>query len=180
MLTIFTNIEASVFYFLNHTLANPVFDAAIKLFMQFTGKFAIVLIGVIALFFGKKHLKISAMVFLSAYVISRYVFKAIKFFVQRPRPFHSLDDVRLLMGTHEGFSFPSGHATTSFCLATVVAMRYPKLRWPAYIAAALVALSRPYLGVHYPTDILAGSMLGAVIGYLVTKTANRCFEQSSA
>jgi undecaprenyl-diphosphatase len=82
-----------------------------------------------------------------------------------------LDDVRLLLGPKDGFSFPSGHATTSFCLATVIAMRYPKLRYPIFILAIIVALSRPYVGVHYPSDILIGAVLGIFIGYIVTETA---------
>ncbi|MBU1656790.1 MAG: phosphatase PAP2 family protein, partial [Candidatus Omnitrophica bacterium] len=57
---------------------------------------------------------------------------------------------------------------------TVVAMRYPKMRYPAFIIAILVALSRPYLGFHYLSDISAGAILGIFVGYVATKTANAC------
>jgi undecaprenyl-diphosphatase len=164
----------SLFFFFNQKIANPVCDEIIRFFMQIPGALIIVLIGAIALFAGKKYLRFTALVSLSSFVIAKYAYKTIKDIVQRPRPFHALDEVRLLLGPNDGFSFPSGHATISFCIATVIAMRYPKTRYPMFFAALLVALSRPYIGVHYPSDILGGSILGILVGYFVTKAANEC------
>ncbi|MDP8298827.1 MAG: phosphatase PAP2 family protein [Candidatus Tantalella remota] len=137
----------------------------------------IVFAGALAFFAGKRYLKVTALIFLSSFTVARYSYKTVKFFIQRPRPFQALEDVRLVLGSHGGYSFPSGHATTSFCLATVIVMRYPKLRYPMFVAASLVAISRPYVGVHYPSDILVGSLLGIFIGYFVTKTATKYLEQ---
>ncbi len=61
-------------------------------------------------------------------------------------------------------SFPSGHAATSFAAAIAIAALAPRLRAPAIGAAALMSLSRPYLGVHYPCDVLAGAALGGALG----------------
>ena len=61
-------------------------------------------------------------------------------------------------------SFPSGHATTAFAAAAVVGALYPRLRIPVYGLAALVGLSRVYLGVHYTLDVLAGAALGIALG----------------
>ena len=63
-------------------------------------------------------------------------------------------------------AFPSGHVTTYFSIATVYAVRYPRLRWPLTAAGVLVGLSRVYLGEHYPSDVLAGAALGAGAGLL--------------
>lgn len=63
-------------------------------------------------------------------------------------------------------SFPSGHAATAFAAAVAVGMFYPRLRRPLLALAAVVALSRVYLGVHYATDVLAGSALGVLLGLL--------------
>jgi undecaprenyl-diphosphatase len=63
-------------------------------------------------------------------------------------------------------SFPSGHSATAFAAAVAVALLFPRLRVPLLTLAALVALSRVYLGVHYWTDVLVGSALGATIGLL--------------
>jgi undecaprenyl-diphosphatase len=62
------------------------------------------------------------------------------------------------------FSFPSGHAATSFAAAIAIGALAPRLRAPVLGAAALMALTRPYLGVHYPSDVLAGAALGGALG----------------
>lgn len=69
-----------------------------------------------------------------------------------------------LRPTGDFFSFPSGHATMAFAAATLLVAKEPA--WPTflYMLASLVALSRVYLGVHYPLDVIAGSMLGFIIG----------------
>lgn len=74
-------------------------------------------------------------------------------------------------------SFPSGHSATAFATAAAVALFYPRLRVPLFVLAALVALSRVYLGMHYASDVLVGSALGAAIGlatgWLVLRVARR-------
>jgi undecaprenyl-diphosphatase len=58
---------------------------------------------------------------------------------------------------------PSGHASTAFAAALAVGLAHPRLRWPLLALAALVALSRVWLGVHYLTDVIAGAALGAAV-----------------
>lgn len=70
-------------------------------------------------------------------------------------------------GAWEYQSFPSGHATTAFSLAAVIAFLWPRAFWPALVFAALIALSRVILGEHYPTDITAGAVLGVLGAYAV-------------
>jgi membrane-associated phospholipid phosphatase len=74
-------------------------------------------------------------------------------------------------------SFPSGHSATAFATAVAVGLVYPRLRVPLLLLAALVALSRVYLGMHYATDVVVGSALGAAMGLaagsLVLRVARR-------
>ena len=84
---------------------------------------------------------------------------AVKIAVRRRRP--ELAGLPPLTGTVSRLSFPSAHATTSFAAARAYSRLAPC--WPLYGAAALFALSRPYLGVHYPSDVLAGAILGTAV-----------------
>jgi membrane-associated phospholipid phosphatase len=86
---------------------------------------------------------------------------AVKQVVRRQRP--SLADLPPLAATVSGLSYPSAHAATSFAAAG--ALPLPSL--PLYAAAAAMALTRPYLGVHYPSDVVAGAALGAALEKLL-------------
>src|SRR5690242_15165173 len=81
----------------------------------------------------------------------------------RPRPFVAHPQIHPLYVVHSS-SFPAGHAATAFAGATLLAFLAPRLA-PAFVAlAALIAWSRVYDGVHYPSDVLAGAVLGALVG----------------
>jgi membrane-associated phospholipid phosphatase len=88
----------------------------------------------------------------------------IKEVTDRARPPVAEESLVPLVPIPESTSFPSGHAATAFAAATAVALLYPRLRVPVLALAALVALSRVYLGVHYWSDVLVGSLLGVAIG----------------
>ena len=84
----------------------------------------------------------------------------------RPRPGVEHTALDPAVATPGSPSFPSGHAATAFAVAAVVAVRHPRLRWPLVGIAAMVALSRVYLGVHYWLDVIAGTALGVCLGLL--------------
>jgi undecaprenyl-diphosphatase len=88
---------------------------------------------------------------------------ALKLAVERDRPPLSRPVPEPLLESPPTFSFPSGHATVAFASATVLALAVPRLRWPLYGLAVLIAWSRVYVGVHYPGDVLAGAVLGVAI-----------------
>ena len=89
--------------------------------------------------------------------------------VQRPRPFVSDQATRVVGYQPPTYSFPSGHAASSFAAATVLAYALARRRAAVtWILALLVAGSRVYIGVHYPLDVVCGAALGVVLGVLVT------------
>ncbi len=86
----------------------------------------------------------------------------------RLRPFHTIAGVRRLDSAASGYSFPSSHSAISWGLAVGLSLRFPK--WyviaPSALYALVVSFSRPCLGVHYPTDVLAGAIVGSAVQYL--------------
>ena len=96
----------------------------------------------------------------AAILVAESVSGMLKVAIERNRPPVSPPVPEPLLESPSTFSFPSGHATVSFACATVLALAVPRLRWPLYALAALIAFSRVYVGVHYPFDVLAGAVLG--------------------
>ena len=98
--------------------------------------------------------------------------------IARPRPFIVYPDIELLIAPPSGFSFPSGHSSSSFAAATTLFCFYKKPGIAALVLAALIAFSRMYLFVHYPTDILAGSMLGIFLALAVCCILHKADKQT--
>ena len=98
--------------------------------------------------------------------------------VGRIRPYdfqmeHFGNEIKLLIDAQHDFSFPSGHTIASFEAATVLLINNKKLGVPAMILAVLIAFSRLYLYVHYPTDVLASVVLGIGIAFLGNFLVNK-------
>ena len=93
--------------------------------------------------------------------------KVAKRFWQRPRPARVDESVRAVESPGHSFSFPSAHASNWFAGARVLSALVPEGCFAFYILAVLVAYSRIYLGVHYPTDVVAGAISGYLISSLL-------------
>ncbi len=114
--------------------------------------------------------KITAITLIITIIISDQLSSTfIKEWVGRIRPCHALDNVRLLVDCGGGKSFPSSHAVNNFAAAYVITYFFQKNYVFFYIIAAIMAYSRVYVGVHYPSDILAGAVIGIMVAFLTTK-----------
>jgi len=88
------------------------------------------------------------------------IYKALKSRLVRERPFHSQPGVRAIVRPLDRYSFPSGHTLHAVCFTTLLGHFDPALLWLAAPFAASVAASRVVLGLHYPSDVLAGGLIG--------------------
>ena len=184
------SIDTALFHFVNGTLANPFFDWLMPL-LSGNGVpwLAAVVMAVPAiLIWGSARLKICAL--LMVLVVSLgdpLVVGTLKDTVGRHRPFVTLPDARLFGEAGKGYvaplpdgslpptanhhSFPSAHSANWFALATVAFLFYRRSARFMVPLAAAVAFSRVYNGVHYPTDVLAGAIIGAGCAIAMAVTA---------
>jgi len=100
---------------------------------------------------------------LGAALPSLLIYKYLKKKTLRPRPCAINPAVQQKTHTLDQFSFPSGHTLHAVCFSVVVCGHLPMMLWVLVPFSLLVALSRPILGLHYPSDVLAGAAIGAII-----------------
>jgi undecaprenyl-diphosphatase len=130
------------------------------------------------LFWPKKDVIKNRLMVISAVlsvVLSRLIFtEIIRFFYHSARPYLVLETANKLIAENQDYaSFPSGHAAFFFALATGVFLYNKKLGIWYFIAAILMGLARIFVGVHWPSDILAGAVVGIISGIIV----NEIFEK---
>ncbi len=87
--------------------------------------------------------------------------------INRQRPYVVLNNIEILIEPFESYSFPSGHTTSSFSVALVLSFYFPLLSPVFILMALLVSISRVYLGVHYPSDILIGAFIAIIFFYII-------------
>jgi undecaprenyl-diphosphatase len=109
--------------------------------------------------FAATHMAATGAVALGLYL-------ALKRWTRRPRPFAADARIRAWVAPLDEFSFPSGHTLHAVAFSAVAVAHYPWLAWPLAPFAALVAASRVVLGLHYPSDVLAASVIGAALAAL--------------
>lgn len=169
MLELLNQIDTILFLWLNSGLANPLFDFVMPLVTS-DDLLRILYAVAMALVLWKGDARLRWLVLFSGLTLAlsdQLAANFIKHAVERVRPCHEIESVHLLVGCGGGYAMPSAHAANAFGQAFLWSLAVRPLTWQLYAFAALVAISRVFVGVHYPFDVLVGAAVGAVAGWLL-------------
>ena len=167
-------IDLGILYFFNRTLASPAMDAIMSALTSVWWWMPIYVIAGVYLLW--RHRWRGAIVLLAAVIVvvftDQFAQLVLKPLVSRDRPCAEIDGmrvvewIRLPIGMRHGPSFPSSHALNNAAVALFFAFVFRSWKLASVLlgAALLIGISRLYLGLHYPSDILGGMLLGSIIG----------------
>lgn len=157
-----------VYFFNNFTGKSQIVDAFIIFFASYLQYFLIAAFTLLLFFSAyskREKLYIFWTTVISAVVARFAITEIIRFFYHRPRPFAALKIYQLILDNN--WSFPSGHSAFFFAFATAIYLYNKKWGLLFFIAAIFMNISRVITGIHYPSDILGGAFIGAIIAYII-------------
>jgi membrane-associated phospholipid phosphatase len=131
----------------------------------------IIAIGLAADLVARRRFPLGAVLAGVSYGVATALANVLKVAFDRPRPPVDHPEIHPLVALPSSASMPSGHATGAFAAAVAVGLVHHRLRWPLLALAALIALSRVWLGVHYLSDVIVGAGLGAAVAYVAWRIA---------
>jgi membrane-associated phospholipid phosphatase len=176
--TALSDLDISILRFIHHNRVLA-FDHALY-YISFTATFVsiglLLTILIISLIKQSTPLRVVFYKMLAVILVSASISFTLKSIVIRERPFVNYPDIEKLSEAGNS-SFPSGHSMEVFAIAVGFSILVPKRKLiiPVFIWASVVAYSRMALGVHYPTDVLAGIIIGSFIGWLVPWLINKFY-----
>ena len=162
-------LDIQLFYLLNNLAGqSPLFDAVIVFFASYLA-YILVALFLVLVFFSqypkREKLQIFWVTVISTIIARFGVTELIRFFYHRPRPFIDLPVNQLI--TSNEWSFPSGHATFFFAMATAIYLYNKKWGIFFFLATILITVSRVIAGIHYPSDIVGGALIGVAVAYTI-------------
>ena len=174
------NIDFSILYWIQENLRCAFLDVIFPFFSTVCNNGEIWIVAGIVLLFFKKYRRYGIFLLVALLLGSLIGNEIIKPLVARVRPCNAVSTLPdMLVSVPSSFSFPSGHTVSSVVGATVLTRANKRFGYAAIPVAALIAFSRLYVFVHFPTDVLTGAILGFAIGFLCVTFGNKLFDRYS-
>ncbi|MDP4091742.1 MAG: phosphatase PAP2 family protein [Bacillota bacterium] len=163
------SFDTNILNFLHNNLQSTFMDKLMS-FMTFLGNGGLIWIIIsVALIISKKYRKAGIMA-AAALIIGTLLGEIIlKNIIKRPRPYMDMPLLQIIIPKLSTYSFPSGHTVAAFAVAGVLAKTIHKSAVPVFLLASLIAFSRAYLMMHYPSDVVAGAILGLACSWVVLR-----------
>lgn len=155
----FTFTDNSIFYFLNTKLNCRAFNKVMPWITELGGILFSLLLPILLIIFNQTSSRSIGFEILFAMSLAQVLVQILKKTLTRERPYNSLKDINTFDIVLKDYSFPSGHTTAAFITAIHLAIYVPQLAALFLIVAAAVGISRIYLAVHYPSDVLVGFII---------------------
>ena len=152
---------------INGRIKNDFLDKFMLKFTNLGGVIFTTCFILLLILFGKEKTRFIGMQGAATLMISQTITYSLKSLLSRERPYNMLKNLNTFGIVLKDYSFPSGHTSASFSIATTIAFNMPKLAILVLAIALTIGVSRVYLGVHYPTDVAAGIIIGVVSALLV-------------
>ncbi len=163
-----TQLDFAILDFIQRNFANTFTDMFMRLFTHLGDYGALWIITAIVMLMFKKTRKAGICLAVSLFATAIIGNVILKNIFARLRPY-IVQNFAIIISAPGGYSFPSGHTSSSFAAATALSLHYKRYAPLFYAVAALIGFSRIYLYVHYPTDVLAGAIVGVAVAIVCHK-----------
>ena len=173
MIETIQNIDLEILNYIQEVVSNTVLDK-LMIFMTAWGSKGVIWIVIsLLLAINKKTRRVGIMA-MTALILTGILGEAvIKPLVKRARPFMDHPSVKLIIKAPSSYSFPSSNTALSFTVAAILLKEFKKYGMVFLVVATLIAFSRVYLFVHYPSDVVVGIMMGLTCAWITNKVFNR-------
>ncbi len=173
-------MDGSILLFIQDNIRNPVLNPVMKglSFLGNKGIFWVILTLVLLIFAKTRKAGLASVIAILLTFIFNDLF--LKNTVARIRPYEVIEGLTIIVAKENSYSFASGHAAIAFASSVSMFRWLPrKASVCLVVLAALIALSRLYVGVHYPTDVLAGTVIGIVFGLIASFAVKKITERKA-